>query len=159
MWWRRRPDKRHGARGFILIEVLVAAAVAAVLLAAVMRIFASTWSGVNSVREDADAMLVARNVLEAVAPRNNLAPGTQQGTSGRYAWTVVITGPPAPAGGATGAGFGQPALQQAAASNNENAPDASTGPPWSLFRIIVAVTAPSGRRTIIDTYRLSRPSA
>ena len=167
MWWRRKPDERARTRGFILIEVLVAAAVAAVLIAAVMRIFASTWSGINSIREDADAMLVARSVIDAVAPRSGLAPGTQQGTAGRYGWTVVITGPivqvPPPSVSVTsptqagaGAAAANPADGNAA---NPNAQQANTGPQWRLFRIIVAVSAPGGRRTVVDTYRLSRSSA
>jgi Tfp pilus assembly protein PilW len=160
MWSHRRPDSRSRDRGFILVEVLVAAAVAAILLAMVMRIFSSTWSSINSIREEADAMLIIRNVIDASAPRANLAAGTQQGTSGRYAWTVSISA------------LGTPASQTAAAppaqttssttvngGGEEESPNtAAASTPWGLFKVVVAVRAPSGRRTVLETYRLSRPS-
>jgi Tfp pilus assembly protein PilE len=176
MSWRHKPVRRDTARGFILLEVLVASAVAAVLLAAVMRIFASTWSGIGTMREDADAMLVARTVIEASAPRANLAPGAQQGSTGRYAWNVVIVGPIAQTSPAVATNFTPPGVQNASSSGNSTSqantgnqtntgnqgdPDnpngnANNGPPWNLFRVIVAVRAPSGRRTLLETYRLSR---
>jgi type II secretory pathway pseudopilin PulG len=83
MWSRRKPGEHQRSEGFILVEVLVTAAVAAVLLAALMRAFSSVWGGLGAVREETEAMLVARAVLEASTPRNNLAVLTQEGMSGR----------------------------------------------------------------------------
>lgn len=164
---RLKLGERRGNRGFVLVEVLVAASVAAVLLTAVMRIFASTWSGITMVRDEATAMLVARNVIEASAPRNDLAAGTQEGSSGRYSWTVTIAqlngqvantdNAPALAPTPQNANLGQ-GTNNGGDPNNTSSNGANNGPPWSLFRIVVAVRAPNGRRTDIETYRLSRPS-
>lgn len=169
----RKPGERRGSRGFVLIEVLVAASVAAVLLAQVMRIFASTWSGINSVREDATAMLVARNVIDANAPRNNLAAGTQEGATGRYAWKVTIEQmdlapvsgiapvlATTPANATSGSNIAANGGNNSGNTNNggANGAAADNGVPWNLFRIDVVVRAPGGRRTVIETYRLSRPS-
>ncbi len=129
--------ERHRSAGFALIEVLVAAAVAAVILTLLLRSFVTTWSGINIVREEVDSMLVARAVLTALAPRNNLSPGMQNGVTGRYSWTVSVSkSPTAPA---TNAAAVEPA------NSNDN---------WTLYRIAIAVDAPSGRRMILETLRL-----
>ncbi|MPZ56886.1 MAG: prepilin-type N-terminal cleavage/methylation domain-containing protein [Rhizobiales bacterium] len=171
MWWRRKPGEHRRNDGFALIEVLVTAAVAAVLLAALMRAFSSVWSGIGGVREETEAMLVARAAIDASTPRMNLVPITQEGMSGRYAWSISIanTGiqsvaavqqgqnPPTPPN-ATGQATGQsvPGRQTAEGDQDE---ETNREPPWSLFRIAVAVRAPSGRRTSLETFRLSRPAA
>jgi hypothetical protein len=182
MWSRRRPAEQGRSDGFILVEVLVTAAVAAVLLAALLRAFSTVWSGIGAVREDTEAMLVARAVIEASTPRHNLVPLTQQGTSGRYAWTISIASTgvqmsqSAPEGqnqgaapvasmGVTGQANQdrpQPTADRNASPDNNNASDeeqTNKEPPWALFRIAVAVRAPSGRRTDLETFRLSRPVA
>jgi Tfp pilus assembly protein PilE len=181
MWSRRKPDEQKRSAGFILVEVLVTAAVAAVLLAALLRAFSTVWSGIGAVREETDAMLVARAVIEASTPRHNLVPLTQQGTSGRYAWTISIasTGiqmaqsapegqnqgaaPVAPTGAPGQANQNRPQTtgdENAAPGNNPNGDEPTNQePPWALFKIAVAVRAPSGRRTTLETFRLSRPIA
>src|SRR5687767_1981715 len=89
-WSRRAAADRRRDSGFLLIEVLVTVAVASILLVALIRAFGATWSGITGVREEADAMIVARGVLEASTVRSVLAPGTQQGVAGRFAWAVGI---------------------------------------------------------------------
>ena len=174
---RRKPGKHRHSQGFVLIEVLVTAAVAAVLLAALARAFSSVWGGIGAVREETEAMLVARAVIEASTPRNNLGPLTQEGTSGRYAWTIAIASTGLQAGAPNQQTQPQPdrrnAASQPAADRRRN-PDPNPNPnpnareqeageisetPWTLFRIAVAVRAPSGRRTTLETLRLSRPTA
>jgi Tfp pilus assembly protein PilV len=129
--------ERKNSAGFILIEVLVAVAVAAVLLTALLRAFVTTWAGINTVREEAETMLIARSLVEAVAPRDNTAEVSQQGNMGRYTWAVEVKKAPV-----------TPA--PAAGSDPDNAI------PWTLYRIAVVVTAPNGRRTSLETNRLSR---
>jgi prepilin-type N-terminal cleavage/methylation domain-containing protein len=129
-------DKRKANRGFVLIEVLVAVAVAAVLLVALSRAFVSTWSGISVVREEAEAMLIARTLIASVTPRENAGELSQQGSIGRYNWALEVKkAPMAPAAGA----------------------DSETPFAWTLYRAGVVVTAPSGRRTSLETSRLSRP--
>jgi len=181
MWSRRKPGKQAGSDGFVLIEVLVTAAVAAVLLAALMRAFSTVWGNIGGVREETEAMLVARAVIEASAPRHNLVPLTQQGTSGRYAWTISIASTGIQMSDAPPQGQNQGTAPVASTNvtsqttqsrpTNTNDEDGTTPntaersgeqadqqPPWALFRIAVAVRAPSGRRTTVETFRLSRPA-
>lgn len=182
MWSRRKPGKQTGSDGFVLIEVLVTAAVAAVLLAALMRAFSTVWGNIGGVREETEAMLVARAVIEASTPRHNLVPLTQQGTSGRYAWTISIASTGIQMSDTPPQGQNQGAAPVASSNvtsqsttqnrttntNDEDSTAPGTGegsqeqaaqqPPWALFRIAVAVRAPSGRRTTVETFRLSRPA-
>jgi prepilin-type N-terminal cleavage/methylation domain-containing protein len=128
--------KRKADRGFVLIEVLVAVGVAAVLLVALLRAFVSTWFGISTVREEAEAMLIARTLIASVTPRENAGELSQQGSIGRYNWALEVKkAPMAPAAGA----------------------DSETPFAWTLYRAGVVVTAPSGRRTSLETSRLSRP--
>jgi len=121
----------------VLIEVLVAVAVAAVLLVALSRAFVSTWMGISTVREEAETMLIARTLISAVTPRDNATELSQQGDIGRYKWALEVRKAPMAA----------PA----------NATDSETPFRWTLYRAGVTVIAPSGRRTSLETSRLSRP--
>ena len=122
-------------RGFVLIEVLVAVAVAGVILVALSRSFLSTWFGISTVREEAETMLIARTLISAVTPRENASEIVQKGTIGRYNWALEVKKTPVAAAGAVD----------------------ETPFPWTLYRVGVVVTAPNGRRTSIETSRLSRP--
>jgi type II secretion system protein I len=139
-----RRDKTETARtgGFALIEVLVAVAVSAVLMLALMRAFAATWSGIGAVRDDAEAMLIARSILFAVAPRANVSEGTQNGMIGRYSWNVAIT-----------KSANAKALSTASEEGGENAKL------WTPFRFVIVVTAPNGRSTNLESIRLSQTAA
>jgi prepilin-type N-terminal cleavage/methylation domain-containing protein len=128
--------RRKADRGFVLIEVLVAVGVAAVLLVALLRAFVSTWFGISTVREEAEAMLIARTLIASVTPRENAGELSQQGSIGRYNWVLEVKkAPMVPAAGG----------------------DSETPFAWTLYRAGVVVTAPNGRRTSLETSRLSRP--
>jgi len=122
-------------RGFVLIEVLVAVAVAGVILVALSRSFLSTWFGISTVREEAETMLIARTLISAVTPREHASEIVQQGIIGRYNWALEVKRVPVAAPAAVD----------------------ETPFPWTLYRVGVVVTAPNGRRTSIETSRLSRP--
>jgi prepilin-type N-terminal cleavage/methylation domain-containing protein len=128
-------------RGFALIEVLVAVAVAAVLMGVLVRSFATTWSGITAVRENAEAMLLARSMLEHDAALRRLVPGVKVGTIGRYAWTM------------TTAQAQSAATAQSEAGNNEQ-----PAPVWTLYRVTVVMNAPSGRSTTLETFQLAQPA-
>jgi prepilin-type N-terminal cleavage/methylation domain-containing protein len=128
--------RRKANRGFVLIEVLVAVAVAAVLLVALLRAFVSTWFGISTVREEAEAMLIARTLITAVTPRENAGELSQQGSIGRYNWALEVR---------------KTAMSPVVGTDSE------TPFAWTLYRAGVVVTAPSGRRTSLETSRLSRP--
>jgi prepilin-type N-terminal cleavage/methylation domain-containing protein len=138
--------RRKANRGFVLIEVLVAVAVAAVLLVALLRAFVTTWFGISTVREEAEAMLIARTLISAVTPRENAGELSQQGSIGRYNWALEVR---------------KAAIAPVAGADAAIAPvggaDSETPFAWTLYRAGVVVTAPSGRRTSLETSRLSRP--
>ena len=119
----------------MLIEVLVAVAVAGVILVALLRAFVSTWFGISTVREEAEAMLIARSLISAVTPREKASEIVQQGSIGRYNWALEVKKAP-----------------MAAPATADDNPF-----PWTLYRVGVVVTAPNGRRTSVETSRLSRP--
>ena len=133
--------KRKSNGGFVLIEVLVAVAVAAVLLTALLRAFVTTWMGINTVREEAETMLIARSLISAVAPRENTAEASQNGAIGRYTWALEV----------------KKALVVVPPVDIEAGSGTGTPNPWTLYRIAVVITAPNGRRTSLETNRLSRP--
>jgi prepilin-type N-terminal cleavage/methylation domain-containing protein len=130
-------DRKRTA-GFALIEVLVAVAVAAVILTALLRAFVTTWTGINAVREETEAMLIARALVSTAAPRDNTVEANQRGDMGRYSWSIAVQKAPTVA----------PPVDADA--------DAATAITWTLFRIVVVVRAPSGRSTSLETLRLSR---
>lgn len=129
-------------RGFVLIEVLVAVAVAGVILVALSRAFISTWFGISTVREEAETMLIARSLISAVTPREKASEIVQQGSIGRYKWALEVKRAPM-------------VVPEAAMAAPEAANE--TAFPWTLYRVGVVVTAPNGRRTSVETSRLSRP--
>ena len=130
--------RRHSNRGFVLIEVLVALGVAAILLVVLLRAFVTTWYGISTVREEAEAMLIARTLVSAVTPRDNTGELAQQGSIGRYAWALEVKR--------------ERLAQPLANLGNEN----ENNFPWALYRVAVVVTAPNGRRTSLETSRLSK---
>jgi prepilin-type N-terminal cleavage/methylation domain-containing protein len=135
----RRRAKR-GKAGFALIEVLVAVGIAAVLMAVLIRAFVNTWTGVAVVREEAEGTLLARSLLDEALLRGQLSPGSQDGTLGRYAWTMATSAQTvtAPAGG-----------------NNDDNTTPSTS---TLFHVVVTLRGPSGRSTRLDAFKIGQPA-
>jgi Tfp pilus assembly protein FimT len=141
MWSNRAAGENTAAAGFVLVEVLVALGVAAILLVALMRAFATIWAGIGVVREEAEAMLIARSLLYAATPRSNMVEGVQNGSTGRYGWTVSISKAPQAA----------PAAPAAATETEADAVQ-----PWTAFIVAINVKAPNGRSTSLETIRLAR---
>lgn len=145
----------RSARGFVLLEVLVAVGVAAIIMTALLRSFTSTWAGINAVREDAESMLLARALL-ADGSSTKIAAGSQNGTVGRYAWNmtavVVPVAPPPPSPSQQQQQQqqpGQPQQPQQANGDDQQQPN-----PFGLYRITLVITAPSGRSSSLETYRI-----
>jgi hypothetical protein len=112
------------------------------LLTVLIRSFGATWSRGTLVREEAERMILARAILETATPRATLAPGLQEGVSGQYTWSVRIA--------------------QASPEATPLVPGRADIPlpkavgPWQLYRVNILVTAASGRRTSLETYRIGR---
>lgn len=137
---RRSKADTRATRGFVLIEVLVAVGVAAILMAALLRSFSATWAGINSVREEAESMLLARTLLADGAAPGKLVAGTQNGTLGRYAWSLTAIAAPVAA----------PANPAAAGGEEKEAS------PWTLYRVDLVITTPSGRSKSLETFRIGQ---
>lgn len=140
----------RATRGFVLLEVLVAVGVAAIVMAALLRSFTSTWAGINTVREEAESMLLARALLSDGASTAKIVAGTQNGSIGRYAWTLTAVPVPIPA----------PPQQLPQSSNQSQQPqegDSQDQPqpkPFGLYRVDLVITTPSGRSRSLETFRI-----
>jgi type II secretory pathway component PulJ len=135
---------RRADAGYLLIEVLVAVAVSTILLVMLTRSFSTSWRNQVHEREEVEAIVVANGLMERLSPRSSLRAGAHEGQSGRYAWRATV---------------GQSSLSDAdLARNTDGTPLAGLttrpGSHWALYRIIVEVRAPSGRRTVVETLRL-----
>ena len=93
---------RAGARGFTLIEILVALALLAVALAAGMRALAQGADAAGTLKARTLALWVAQNRLAAaqIAP-DALVAGESRGDAMQagmdFVWTVKVSGTPNPA--------------------------------------------------------------
>lgn len=82
-----RPDPRE--RGFLLVEALVALAIAALMAALV---FDSVWQmgrTAATAAEQRQAILLARSVLAAACVPGTGSPIAARGTDGNLAWNIV----------------------------------------------------------------------
>jgi len=135
-------DRRSG---FMLLEVLVAAVVAVVLITLLTRLAVDDRRRVEQIRGTSGAMAVARSVLEEVSGRKTLAAGERRGMAGVYRWVVVTER----------LGEVTPAPPISSGDQETTKPDGPADKPlWTLYRIGVAVEAPDGRRTTLETHRL-----
>lgn len=95
-----RPASLPRRRGFTLLEVLVALAVAAIALAALARAGSQTLSAQAVLEERTLALWVADNVLGEMRLETGLLPGRRQGQARMgerdWYWSALIQ--PAPGG-------------------------------------------------------------
>lgn len=91
-WNRSSLPGQHVARGFSLLEVLVAFVILAVLGTVLFRLFGASLNNASAGEEYSRATLYAESRLVAAAVEHPLREGTEQGTSedGRYAWSSKI---------------------------------------------------------------------
>jgi general secretion pathway protein I len=83
---------RRGARGFSLLEVLVAFVILAVLGTVLFQLFGASLNNASLGEEYSRAALLAESRLVAAGVEHPLREGTDQGASddGRYAWATQI---------------------------------------------------------------------
>ncbi len=88
----RRPAPARAARGFSLLEVLLAFGLLAVGLALLLGALAGGVGQVRWSRDASEAALHARSLLDRLGRENRLRPGEDQGETddGRYAWTLRV---------------------------------------------------------------------
>ncbi len=121
------------ARGFSLLEVLVAFVILALVTTALFRLFSGSLANAAAADDYSRAVLVAESVLTETAAAKPLREVTRNGTAddGRYAWTASV------------APWTPPGVEPEVES-------ASEALPIRLYRVTVDVTFPSpagGQRT------------
>lgn len=89
------------ARGFSLLEVLVAFLVLALSLAVVMRIFAGGLDNIGAANNYTQALTLAQSLLDAQGRESPLVVGETRGeTEGGLDWQITVTPYQAETGGA-----------------------------------------------------------
>jgi hypothetical protein len=150
----KRPSRANA--GFVLIEVLVAVGVAAALMAVLIRSFSQTWSGISYVREEAEGSLLARSMMADIQ-RDRLAPGTQEGVAGRYAWKLTTEVVPVPVM-AGKSQKKQQQTQQPASPDGQQQPASSNEQPQqsdnALYHVVLVLVGPSGRSNRLDNFEI-----
>lgn len=134
------PCPANRARGFSLLEVLVAFVVLSLVATAVFRLFSGALGNASAAEEYSRAILVAQSALDETAA-SALHEGTQSGSAddGRIEWTVQVTP------------YEVPGI-------NADLERASAVLPIRMFRLVSAVTfpAPNGgqRNLTLSTIRI-----
>lgn len=82
----------RGAKGFSLLEVLVAFLVLALSLAVVMRIFAGGLDNIGAANNYTQALTLAQSLLDAKGRESPLVVGETQGeTENGLDWQITVT--------------------------------------------------------------------
>lgn len=126
-----RRRRRQQARGFTLLEVLIAFAILALAMTALMQTFGSGMRGVEASERHLTAALMARSLLDRVGHDIPLEPGEIKGASGLFAWTVSV---------------------RPAASTDRQTSDELTVIPYA---VLVTVGWPGSRAITLESYRLA----
>jgi prepilin-type N-terminal cleavage/methylation domain-containing protein len=91
---RRRSE---GQRGFSLVEVLCALAVAASAIAVLTSGVGGSLKGASTLDQHLGARLILQSILEDELAAGETAPAEREGESGPYRWRLLIEPAPAPA--------------------------------------------------------------
>jgi len=125
---------KRNARGFTLIEVLVALSVVAISLAAIGSLMAVTTRGARGVGLHLTLVETTRAIITALPERDQLVTGDFSGESAGHRWRVDVL--------PFYADFVDP--RQAA---------------WMPQTVVVRVQSPSGKMLQVNTVRLRRRPA
>jgi general secretion pathway protein I len=85
-----RKNCSSGAAGFTLIEVLVALAIVAAVLASIGAVIATTVKGTRSIDQRLVLTGAAETLLAALPARNLLKPGRQSGELAGNRWRIDV---------------------------------------------------------------------
>jgi type II secretion system protein I len=82
---------RRSEAGFTLIEVVVAFAIVAIILAALYQAIAGAWRGFARTQVREETLALARAQLEAIGVEEPLQPGERSGTYATgVAWRLTV---------------------------------------------------------------------
>lgn len=91
------PSRCKGQKGFSLVEVLCAVAVAASAIAVLTSGVGGSIRGANKLDQHLGARLVLQSILEDELAAGETAPAQRAGESGPYRWRLDIAPVAAPA--------------------------------------------------------------
>ena len=127
-----RYEQRQAAGGFTLIEVLVALAVIAILLASIGSLIAGSVRGVRSLDQHFALVEIARAIETGLPDRDELKVGRFSGEVSGHRWNVDVT----------------PFI-----ANNV---DPRLPTPWVPLALVISVQSPEGPILQLNTVRLRR---
>ena len=127
-----RCERRQAAGGFTLIEVLVALAVIAILLASIGSLIAGSVRGVRSLDQHFALVEIARAIETGLPNRNELKVGRFSGEVSGHRWNVDVL----------------PFI-----ANNV---DPRLPTPWVPQAVVISVQSPDGPILQVNTVRLRR---
>jgi general secretion pathway protein I len=81
----------NGARGFTLIEALVALAIVAAVLGSIGTVIATTVKGTRGIDQRLELSGTAETLLAALPARTLLKPGRQSGQVGGHRWRIDVS--------------------------------------------------------------------
>ncbi|MFG1377104.1 prepilin-type N-terminal cleavage/methylation domain-containing protein [Xanthobacter autotrophicus] len=117
-----------GRAGFTLLEVLVALAVAAAVLAAIGQLMGANARGVRALETRAGLLSTARAVEAGIPARSSLALGRTDGDIAGHRWRMDVR--PLDVAGVP------------------------EGAKWAPRDVVIRVRAPSGAMVVLETVRL-----
>lgn len=90
-----RPVGRHEARGFTLVEVIVAIVIAALCFSALSGVFSGGMRAAGTASELARASTLAQSLIASAGIEKPLAEGVESGTSADgLNWSVTVSNEP-----------------------------------------------------------------
>ena len=127
-----RCERRQATGGFTLVEVLVALAVIAILLASIGSLIAGSVRGARSLDQHFALVEIARAIETGLPNRNELKVGRLSGEVSGHRWTVDVL----------------PFI-----ANNV---DPRLPTPWVPQALVISVRSPQGPLLQVNTVRLRR---
>ena len=128
-----RCDRRQASGGFTLIEVVVALAVIATLLAAIGSLIAASVRGARALEQHFALVEIARAIETGLPNRDELKVGRLTGEVSGHHWQIDV----------------RPFV-----ANNVDPRLATT--PWIPLALVISVQAPGGPLLQVNTVRLRR---
>jgi general secretion pathway protein I len=86
-----RKNCCNGARGFTLIEALVALAIVAAVLGSIGAVIATTVKGTRGIDRRLELSGTAETLIAALPPRALLKPGRQSGEMAGQRWRIDVS--------------------------------------------------------------------
>ena len=81
----------NGARGFTLIEALVALAIVAAVLGSIGTVIATTVKGTRGIDQRLELSGTAETLVAALPARTLLKPGRQSGETAGHRWRIDVS--------------------------------------------------------------------